>query len=122
MIKVKYDRKLIYLEKLILNVLNIFFADARDTNDLMAKAAYLRDRVNPQLFAYALGVAIMHRPDTQDLRLPLNVEIFPDKFFDADIIEKAKSLCNILEPTDRVSEKNITFDIKQLAKLLLKTH
>lgn len=65
----------------------------RNVDDLMTVAVYARDRVNPLLFNYALSVAILHRPDTKDMSLPLMIETFPEKFIDSrvfrDIREEA---------------------------------
>jgi hypothetical protein len=62
---------------------------ARSLEDLQSLAAYSRDRVNAQLFNYALSVAVLHRPDTKDMDLPLFAGLFPDKFMDSKVFERA---------------------------------
>lgn len=57
----------------------------QSVDDLQTVAVYARDRVNPMLFNYALSVAILHRPDTKDMSLPLMVETFPEKFVDSKV-------------------------------------
>lgn len=47
------------------------FMDAKTISELQSVAAYSRDRVNPQLFVYAFSVALLHRPDTKNLDIPL---------------------------------------------------
>lgn len=47
------------------------FMGVKSVNDLQSVAAYARDRVNAQLFNYALSVALLHRPDTKNLDIPL---------------------------------------------------
>ncbi|XP_058804269.1 uncharacterized protein LOC131671673 [Phymastichus coffea] len=72
------------------------FLGMRTVEDLLSLAAYCRDRVNPQMFIYALSVAILHRPDTKHLSIPQNSEIFPDKYFDSEIFSRAKEEANVV--------------------------
>ncbi|KAL7300487.1 hypothetical protein TKK_0006489 [Trichogramma kaykai] len=66
------------------------FIGMRTVDDLVSLAAYCHDRINPQLFAYALSVAILHRPDTKDLSIPALSEIFPNKFFPSFAIRQVE--------------------------------
>lgn len=66
-------------------------------------AVYARDRVNPYLFNYAYSVALLHRPDTQDLDLPSFVSSFPDKFVDSKVFAKARESATIVPEGSRVS-------------------
>ena len=46
----------------------------------MKVAALVRDRVNEEIFVFALSSALISRPDTRSLRIPPIWEVFPDKF------------------------------------------
>lgn len=88
-------------QKLADRLIRIFMG-VRNTDDLMAVAAYARDRVNPYLFNYAFSVALLHRPDTKDLDVPSIVNFFPDKFFDSQTFVKAREETNIVSSGSRV--------------------
>lgn len=75
----------------------------RTVDDLIALAAYCRDRVNSQMFVYSLSVTILNRPDTKRLKLPNLHEIMPNVFFDSSILKYVKEDVNILPPGTRVS-------------------
>lgn len=79
----------------------------RTIDDLQSVAAYARDRVNPQLFNYALSVALLHRPDTKNLDVPLFAGLFPDKFIDSRVFERAREEATIVPAGSRrpVSQK-----------------
>jgi hypothetical protein len=63
---------------------------------------YARDRINPYLFNYALSVAIMHRPDTKGMDIPLFIESFPDKFLDSRTFSKVREEVNIVPQGSRM--------------------
>jgi hypothetical protein len=76
----------------------------RTLEDFFSVSAYCRDRLNPNLFVYAFSVAILHRPDTRNISLPPLSEIFPDKFVDGAVFNRAREQANILlEEGTRVS-------------------
>jgi tyrosinase len=77
------------------------FMGVRSINDLQSVAAYSRDRVNPQLFNYALSVALLHRPDTKNLDIPLFAGLFPDKFVDSRVFERAREEATIVPEGSR---------------------
>jgi len=66
------------------------FMTPKSTDELQSVALYAKDRVNPSLYNYALSVAILHRPDTKNLDLPLFAETFPDKFIDSRSMQEAR--------------------------------
>uniref|UniRef100_A0A336MA48 CSON014281 protein n=1 Tax=Culicoides sonorensis TaxID=179676 RepID=A0A336MA48_CULSO len=66
------------------------FMGMRNVDDLLSCAAFARDRVNPQLFHYALAVALLHRNDTKDLAIPSLIESFPHKFVDSKVLGKLR--------------------------------
>lgn len=73
----------------------------RSIDDLQSVAAFSRDRVNPQLFNYALSVALLHRPDTKNLDIPLFAGLFPDKFIDSRVFERAREEATIVPEGSR---------------------
>lgn len=74
----------------------------RNYDDLLSMAAFARDRVNSQLFVYALSVAILHRPDTKGLPIPHLFEMFPDKYIDGAVFNRAKEEAQVVESGLRV--------------------
>jgi hypothetical protein len=74
----------------------------RNVDDLVSMCAACRERVNPYLFNYALSVALLHRPDTRNLRIPPLFESFPDKFVDGAIFNKARQESEIFLSGSRV--------------------
>lgn len=71
-----------------------------NADDLLCIAAYFRDRLNPQLFNYALSVALMHRYskriDTHKPNLPLFASIFPSKFLPPRALNRAREEMAVL--------------------------
>ncbi|CAH1101426.1 unnamed protein product [Psylliodes chrysocephalus] len=76
-------------------LINIYLG-MRNVDDLLSVAVYTRDRVNPYLFNYCLSVALLHRPDTQDVDLPSFISAFPDKYVDSKVFAKAREEANIV--------------------------
>ncbi|XP_023012800.2 phenoloxidase 1 [Leptinotarsa decemlineata] len=73
----------------------------RNVDELLSVAVYTRDRVNPYLFNYCLSVALLHRPDTQDIDLPSFVHSFPDKYIDGKVFARAREEANIVPTLSR---------------------
>lgn len=86
--------------KIAARLIDIFMG-ARSINDLQSIAAFARDRVNAQLYNYALSVAILHRPDTKNLDLPVFSGVFPDKFVDSRVFERAREEATIVPDGSR---------------------
>ncbi|KAF4519140.1 hypothetical protein B566_EDAN007413 [Ephemera danica] len=86
-------------QRLATRLIDIFLG-MRTLEDFFSAAAFTRDRVNPTLFVYSFSVAILHRPDTRDISLPPFSEIFPDKFVDRVVFDKAREQANILIDED----------------------
>ncbi|XP_031783456.1 phenoloxidase 1 [Nasonia vitripennis] len=78
------------------------FLGMRTIEDLLSLAAYTRDRVNPQMFIYSLSVAILHRDDTKHLSVPQLSEIFPDKYMDSQVFNRAKETANVVPAGSRM--------------------
>ena len=77
------------------------FMDQRTVDDLVSTAAYIRDRINPQLFNYALSVVLLHRKDTKGVDIPAFVETFPDKFVDPRVIRQAREDISVVPQGSR---------------------
>ncbi|XP_057318501.1 phenoloxidase 1 [Microplitis mediator] len=78
------------------------FMGMRTVEDFLSVAVFCRDRLNPNMFIYALSVAILHRPDTKHLSVPSFAEVFPDKYVDSGIFSRAKEEANIVPAGSRV--------------------
>lgn len=78
------------------------FIGMRSVDDLQSVAVYARDRVNPILFNYALSVALLHRPDTKDMKLPLFVETFPEKYVDSKVFAKVREEASVVPAGSRI--------------------
>ncbi len=78
------------------------FMEPSTVDGLQSVAVYARDRVNPYLFNYALSVALLHRPDTKGLDLPLFIESFPDKFLDSRTFAKLREESSVVQPGNRM--------------------
>lgn len=76
----------------------------KDVDDLLAMAVYARERVNPYLFNYCLSVAILHRPDTQNLDIPSFMQTFPDKYLDSKVFVRAREEITVVPQGSRVSQ------------------
>lgn len=74
----------------------------RSIDDLQSVAVYARDRVNPILFNYALSVAILHRPDTKNMSLPLFIETFPEKYVDSKVFSKIREEASVVPDGSRM--------------------
>lgn len=74
----------------------------RSVDDFISVAAYARDRVNSYLFNYALSVAILHRPDTKDLSIPLFIETFPAKYVDSKVVQQMREEATVVPEGSRM--------------------
>ena len=52
-------------------------------------ACWARDKVNEGMFIYSYSVAVIHRSDTQHIKLPPIYEVYPYLFFEDDAIQEA---------------------------------
>lgn len=86
---------------------------------MLSIAVYTRDRVNPYLFNYCFSVALLHRPDTQDITIPSFIHSFPDKYVDGKVFAKAREQATVIPEGSRVNKiyKN---NIKQNLHSLIK--
>ena len=86
----------------------------RTYEDFLSIAVYCRDRVNPNMFIYALSVAILHRPDTKDLPIPPLTEVFPDKYVDSGIFSRAREEANVVPEGSRVCKMTRNLQIREM--------
>ncbi|XP_074031041.1 phenoloxidase 1 isoform X2 [Leptinotarsa decemlineata] len=78
------------------------FLGMRDVDELLSVAVFAREHVNPLLFNYAFSVALLHRPDTQDLDVPSVIQSFPDKYVDSKVFGRAREIATTIPETSRV--------------------
>ncbi|XP_049838943.1 phenoloxidase 2-like [Schistocerca gregaria] len=78
------------------------FMGMRTYEDFLSLSIYCRDRINPYMYAYALSIAIIHRPDTRNIPLPPLSEVFPDKFMDSSIFGQARQEANVVGEGNRL--------------------
>ncbi|XP_043275465.1 phenoloxidase 2-like [Venturia canescens] len=78
------------------------FMGMRTFDDFLAVAASSRDHLNPQLFFYALSVAILHRKDTRNIPIPPLHGVFPERFFERSIFPKIQEQSNIMPAGSRI--------------------
>ncbi|XP_044743290.1 phenoloxidase 1-like [Chrysoperla carnea] len=69
----------------------------KDLDDLTSLCCYIRDRINPFLFNYAISVAMLHRPDTQGTDLPNFASTFPEKYLDGAVFARAREEVTIVQ-------------------------
>lgn len=74
----------------------------KSIEDLQTVAVYSRDRLNPILFNYALSVALLHRPDTKDLNLPLFAQSFPEKYVDSKVFREIREETSVVPDGQRM--------------------
>ncbi|XP_076290226.1 phenoloxidase 1-like [Lasioglossum baleicum] len=72
------------------------FMGTKTYDDFLSTAVYCRDRLNVELFMYALSVAILHHPETKHLPIPQLYKIFPDKFVDDLVLTEIKENVNLI--------------------------
>lgn len=65
------------------------FYDAIDYDTFYRTAAWARQNLNEGLFLYAFSVALAFRPDTDKFTVPPIYEIYPNYFFNEDVIQRA---------------------------------
>lgn len=81
-----------------------FLSLARDWQTFQRNACYSRIHLHPVLFVNALQLALIDRNDTQDLQLPEMQEVFPQVYFDRQLILAAQQInWQQLAPIARIS-------------------
>lgn len=72
----------------MISLFRIFYT-AKDFDTFYNTAVWARFNVNEHMFIYSLVNAVLHRPDTTDLRVPPMYEVLPHFFFNEDVLHKA---------------------------------
>lgn len=62
---------------------------AKDFDTFYNTAVWARFHMNENMYAYVLSIAVMHRSDTKDIRVPPVYEMVPHYFFNEDVLHKA---------------------------------
>uniref|UniRef100_T1H4B2 Hemocyanin N-terminal domain-containing protein n=1 Tax=Megaselia scalaris TaxID=36166 RepID=T1H4B2_MEGSC len=83
------------------------FIEQETVDNLLSVAARIRDKINPMLFNYALSVAILHRPDTKLLPIPLLANIFPEKFLHSLVFNEARKKGTKLLATSETESESV---------------
>ncbi|KAL4709732.1 hypothetical protein ACJJTC_005535 [Scirpophaga incertulas] len=61
---------------------------AKDFDVFVRTACFMRERINPGMFVYAVTAAVFHRVDCRGITLPAPYEIYPYFFVDSQVIDK----------------------------------
>ncbi|XP_063833186.1 phenoloxidase subunit 2-like [Ostrinia nubilalis] len=64
--------------------------------ELLSTCVFARTNLNPQLFNYCYSVAIMHRRDTRNVKIPSFAETFPSKFLDSQVFSQAREMAAVV--------------------------
>ncbi|VVC24126.1 Hypothetical protein CINCED_3A001218 [Cinara cedri] len=70
-------------------------------DELLSLAVYMRDRINPYMFIYALSVVVIHRPDTRNVELPSHAEMFPSLYMDSSVFGRAREESAVVQSGSR---------------------
>lgn len=65
------------------------FYTAKDFDTFYNTAVWARFHMNEYMYIYVLSVAVLHRPDTRNIRLPPAYEVLPQYFFNEEVMHKA---------------------------------
>ncbi|XP_061391535.1 phenoloxidase 2-like [Musca vetustissima] len=88
--------------KRVASQLITMFMDSPDLQSFVALCAYTKDRVNPMLFQYCYSVAIQHRRDTRNIRVPPIAETFPSNFVEPSLLQEARQEASLVpDPSKR---------------------
>ncbi|XP_046751829.1 arylphorin subunit alpha-like [Diprion similis] len=68
-------------------VLFKIFYYAKDFDTFYLTAAFAKRFVNEGVYVYALGLAVVHRPDTKYIRIPYSHELYPFVYFNNDVMQ-----------------------------------
>ncbi|XP_075147708.1 phenoloxidase 2-like [Haematobia irritans] len=90
------------LHKKVASQLITMYMDCPDIQSFASLCAYTKDRINPMLFQYCFSVAIQHRRDTRDIRVPPVAETFPSNFVEPSLLQDAREEASLIpDPKQR---------------------
>lgn len=72
------------------NLINVLMGMG-SLEDFQSALVYIQPRVNPYLFIYCLSVAVIHRNDTRNFRLPSHACSFPELYVDGAVLAEVRS-------------------------------
>ncbi|XP_073819928.1 phenoloxidase 2-like [Musca autumnalis] len=88
--------------KKVASQLITLFMESPDLQSFASLCAYTKDRVNPVLFQYCFSVAIQHRRDTRNIRVPPVAETFPSNFVEPSLLQEARQEASLIpDPSQR---------------------
>jgi hypothetical protein len=61
---------------------------AKDFETFYNTAVWARFYINEQMFSYTLSLAVLHRVDTKNIRLPPMHEAYPYLYFNDDVLHQ----------------------------------
>lgn len=79
------------------------FLDAPDIPTFAGIAAYCKDRIHPIMFQYCYTVAVEHRPDTKNVKIPPIAELFPGHFVEPSVLKDARAEGSLIREGDRMN-------------------
>lgn len=68
------------------------FYYAKDFQTFYKTAAWARLYLNDGIFTSAFTIAVFYRPDCKYMRLPAPYEIYPNLYFDSNVIQQAHDI------------------------------
>lgn len=89
--------------------------DAKSNADMLVLAMRSRETVNPQLFQYALSVAVLHRPGLSRLRPPSLLSTMPGKFLSGATLRKCFDQANLYAESQAQRRETVVEKIAQSA-------
>lgn len=102
----RYDRfstfnrtHLIYANQLIEILMNL-----PDVDKFLSVCFYARDRVNINLFVYAVSIAILHRADTKGVKILSNVQVFPHLYINSTVFPLLLEQLHIQKYSERTQK------------------
>ncbi|XP_047990432.1 basic juvenile hormone-suppressible protein 1-like [Leguminivora glycinivorella] len=71
-----------------IKVFHLFYY-AKDWDVFISVACWLRERINPGMFVYAITASFFHHPERRGVAFPAPYEIYPYLFINSDVINRA---------------------------------
>lgn len=91
-------------ESTLMIIFIIFNSGIQSLDDFQSALVYIQPRVNPYLFIYCLSVAVIHRNDTRNFRLPSHACSFPELYVDGAVLAEVRATGSLFASSSRVSK------------------
>lgn len=75
-----------------MKILFKLFYSAKDFQTFYKTASWARLHLNDGVFTSAFTIAVFYRPDCKYMKLPAPYEIYPNLYFDNDVIQQAHDI------------------------------